>query len=155
LCCSPLLSQLEAEERFVPLKKGLISVGAGIFNITRTHMQWLAEIEYKWKPVFFELRPQVGFFITDCHATYFYGGISYDIMLPLRLVLTPSFCPGLYFKGDRGKNLGYPLEFRSCLELSFRFVNENRIGAKFYHISNASLGSHNPGANNFVLFVAF
>jgi hypothetical protein len=50
----------------------------------------------------------------------------------------------VYRQGD-GRDLGYPLEFRSQLEIGHRFRGGPRIALAFSHLSNAGLGSHNPG----------
>jgi hypothetical protein len=59
-------------------------------------------------------------------------------------VLTPSFAAGYYDNGD-GVDLGHEVEFRSSIELSYRFDNRTRLGVSFYHLSNASIGDTNPG----------
>jgi len=48
--------------------------------------------------------------------------------------------------------LGFPLEYRSSAELSYRLKNKSRFGAMFYHISNSSLGFKNPGTECLVFF---
>jgi hypothetical protein len=60
------------------------------------------------------------------------------------LVLTPSFGAGLYADGG-GKELGHAVEFRSQIEIAYRFDNRARLGLAFSHISNASIGDKNPG----------
>ncbi len=133
---------------------GLLSVGMGLFNVTGVHKRYLWEVEYKFKPVIDQLRPQVGIFGSEMGSTYLYGGISYDIFIGKRLVFTPSFCPGVYSRGY-GKDLGFPIEFRSAFEGAYRFRGGYRFGGMFYHVSNAHLSSRNPGVNNFVVFAAF
>ncbi len=132
----------------------LVSIGAGCVNVTGVHKSWLVQAEYKWKPVVSELRPQVGIFITSLGSTFLYGGISYDILIGKKVVLTPSFCPGLYYRGE-GKDLGFPLEFKSAMDIAYRFKNESRIGASFYHLSNAHLSRRNPGVNILAFYYAF
>ena len=65
-------------------------------------------------------------------------------------MLTPSLAAGLYEDGD-GKDLGHIVEFRSSLELAYRFDNRARLGLSFYHLSNASLDDNNPGTEVFSL----
>ena len=51
-----------------------------------------------------------------------------------------------------GKDLGYPLEFKSEVQVSLdlsRLATE--LGMSYNHISNASLGTKNPGANSYML----
>ncbi|MGE5195791.1 MAG: acyloxyacyl hydrolase, partial [Anaerolineae bacterium] len=132
-------------------KKALLSMGMGTYNVTGQRQKILYQAEYKWKPPAYDLRPQAGIFTTNVGATYVYGGVGYDFFIGKRVVLTPSFSPGIYFKG-KGKDLGFPVEFRSAIELAFRFKNEGRLGAEFYHISNAHLSRRNPGVNILVGF---
>ena len=72
-----------------------------------------------------------------------------DLYLTNKIVVTPSFAPGLYERGD-GKDLGHAIEFRSGLDLAYRRKNGARIGAEFHHLSNASLDENNPGAETFL-----
>jgi hypothetical protein len=61
----------------------------------------------------------------------------------------PSFTPGLYGQGD-GKDLGHMVEFKSEVQLSFDFLKNSELGFSYNHISNASLGEKNPGANSYM-----
>ena len=61
--------------------------------------------------------------------------------------ITPSFAPGYYNYGD-GKDLGYPLEFKSEVQISLDLSKSTQLGMSYNHISNASLGTKNPGANS-------
>jgi hypothetical protein len=132
----------------------LFQFGVGIFNIRRErNRQPQGSFEYKWRPVVYTLRPLVGLMMTSRGSGYVYGGAGLDLFLTKRLVLTPSFAPGLYWRGG-GKEMGFPLEFRSSIELAAVFKNHARFGVQFYHISNASLGWKNPGEESFVLFLA-
>ena len=66
------------------------------------------------------------------------------------LTLTPSFAPGYYSYGN-GKDLGYPLEFKSEIQMSFDLSESTtHLGMSYNHISNASLGNKNPGANSYM-----
>jgi hypothetical protein len=101
-------------------------------------------LEYRFAEKFLIFKPIAGIMGTTDRAAYGYGGIRVDLFLGRRLVLTPSFAAGLYADGD-GKELGHTIEFRSGAELAWRFDNRARVGAGFYHISNAGLGKSNPG----------
>ncbi len=50
--------------------------------------------------------------------------------------------------------MGFPINFRSALELSYIFHNKGRFGAQFNHISNAHMFHKNPGANSLFIFYA-
>ena len=67
------------------------------------------------------------------------------------MFLLPSFSAGLYQEFDEGKDMGYPLEFKSEVELNFKILNSSIIGVSYSHISNADIGDKNPGSDN-ILF---
>jgi len=94
------------------------------------------------------LQPVTGAFITADDATYVYTGFQ----IPKKsgsITFTPSFTPGLYSKGD-GKDLGHTIEFKSEIQLMFEISPDSEIGMSYNHISNASLGDKNPGANSYI-----
>ena len=93
--------------------------------------------------------PITGGFITDNSAAYIYTGIEWNLDVGGGLTFTPSFAPGLYHKGD-GKDLGHVLEFKSEVQLSFAASDNTNIGLSYNHVSNASLGDKNPGANSYM-----
>ncbi len=94
-----------------------------------------------------KLSPISGFMMTADSDTYFYTGVQADYKIG-KLNLTPSFSPGLYSVGD-GKDLGYPLEFKSELQISIDFFG-SRLGYSQSHLSNADLGDKNPGADSYM-----
>ena len=94
------------------------------------------------------LSPITGGFITENQALYAYTGVEWNFDLgPINF--TPSFAPGLYGEGD-GKDLGHILEFKSEFQASFNFSENSQLGMSYNHISNASLGDKNPGANSYM-----
>ena len=95
-----------------------------------------------------KLSPITGGFLTEKNAFYLYTGIQAEYELGF-LTITPSFAPGYYNDGD-GKDLGYPLEFKSEIQMSFNLSDDAHLGMSYNHISNASLGSKNPGANSYM-----
>ena len=95
------------------------------------------------------ISPVTGFLITENNAGYIYTGIQAQYNLG-KLNITPSFTPGLYGEGD-GKDLGHVLEFKSELQLSLDFFTNSKLGFSYNHISNASLGDKNPGANSYMV----
>ncbi len=94
------------------------------------------------------ISPITGGFITENSAAYIYTGFEWNMEMG-ELTFTPSFAPGLYHKGD-GKDLGHVLEFKSEVQLSYAFSKDTRIGVSYNHVSNASLGNKNPGANSYM-----
>ena len=63
--------------------------------------------------------------------------------------ITPSFTPGVYNQGD-GKDLGHLVEFKSEVQISLELPRESQFGISYNHLSNASLGDKNPGANSYM-----
>ena len=94
------------------------------------------------------ISPITGGFITENSSAYFYTGIEWNIDMG-SLEFTPSFAPGLYHKGD-GKDLGHVLEFKTEVQLSYSFSKDASFGVSYNHVSNASLGDKNPGANSYM-----
>ena len=94
------------------------------------------------------LSPITGAMITADSATYFYTGIQANYKLGA-MNFTPSFTPGYYNQGD-GKDLGHALEFKSEVQLSLELPKDSQLGFSYNHLSNASLGSKNPGANSYM-----
>tara|TARA_B100001750_G_scaffold218576_1_gene204809 strand:- start:6 stop:521 length:516 start_codon:yes stop_codon:yes gene_type:complete len=94
------------------------------------------------------LSPITGGFITESNAFYLYTGVQAEYEIGF-LKITPSFAPGFYSDGD-GKDLGHPLEFKSEIQVSLDLSENTNIGMSYNHISNASLGTKNPGANSYM-----
>ena len=95
-----------------------------------------------------KLSPITGGFLTENNAFYLYSGVQAEYELGF-LTITPSFAPGYYNYGS-GKDLGYPLEFKTEIQVSFDLSDTSNLGMSYNHISNASLGTKNPGANSYM-----
>jgi lipid A 3-O-deacylase len=154
LLCWPCLVFAQTENHSVKNPSHL-HIGAGVFDIGRRHRRHFQYLfEYRREIDFYHIRPLIALGGTFKGSTLLSAGAGYDIFLGKYFVLTPSFAPGLYFKGD-GRDLGCVLEFRSSIEISFIFKNKARLGAQYYHVSNASLGYKNPGEESLIIFYAF
>ena len=94
------------------------------------------------------LSPITGAFITADNAGYFYTGIQGQYKIG-NLDFTPSFTPGMYYEGD-GKDLGHFIEFKTELQISLNLSENSQLGFSYNHISNATLGDNNPGANSYM-----
>ena len=94
------------------------------------------------------LSPITGVLITSDNAGYVYTGVQAQYKIGI-LNITPSFTPGLYHEGD-GKDLGHMLEFKSEVQLSLDLSKNTELGFSYNHLSNASLGDKNPGANSYM-----
>ena len=95
------------------------------------------------------LSPITGGFLTEKSAFYLYTGVQAEYNLGL-FTVTPSFAPGYYNVGD-GKDLGSALEFKSEVQMSLNLSDSTEFGMSYNHISNASLGDKNPGANSYMI----
>ena len=94
------------------------------------------------------LSPITGFMMTADNAKYAYTGVQAQYKIGA-LNIIPSFTPGLYGEGD-GKDLGHIIEFKSELQLSIDLLQNTELGFSYNHLSNASLGDKNPGANSYM-----
>ena len=94
------------------------------------------------------LSPITGALITSDNAAYFYTGVQAQYSIGALNVI-PSFTPGIYEQGD-GKDLGHIIEFKSEVQLSLDLPKDSQFGFSYNHLSNASLGDKNPGANSYM-----
>ena len=94
------------------------------------------------------LSPITGVMITETNTTYLYTGVQAQYKIGA-IEITPSFAPGYYNEGN-GKDLGHALEFKSEVQLSLELPKSSQIGFSYNHLSNASLGDKNPGANSYM-----
>jgi len=95
------------------------------------------------------ISPITGGFLTENSAAYIYTGVEWNYAIGDKLKFTPSFAPGIYHEGN-GKDLGHALEFKTEVQASYSVSESTSIGMSYNHISNASLGDKNPGANSYM-----
>lgn len=131
-----------------------ISAAIGMFDVTDDDTATSLRLEYRsGAPVYFEdLHAWGGALITTDMTLWGGGGLLYDLQLTDSLYVTPSLGVGLYDEGDSDKDLDFPIQFRSQLEIGYQFPSQGRIGLSFAHFSNASLGDHNPGTETLNLY---
>jgi lipid A 3-O-deacylase len=128
-----------------------IAIGGGAFDVlphvnpSTSKTTGLALSEYRFGDVLWILAPFVGAFGTGQGAFYGYGGVGFDINLGERFIVTPSTAVGYFHRGT-GVDLAANCEFRTGAEFAYRFDNLSRLGVGMYHISNAGIGKHDPGA---------
>jgi hypothetical protein len=117
-------------------------VGAGVVESFDPDPRGLVSFEYRYAAGPLRPSPWIAAEATAGDRFFGFGGFV-DVPLGRRFVLSPSLGAGLYVDGgDPG--LGWHLEFRSSLELTWR-AGATRVGAAFAHYSNAGLGDANPG----------
>lgn len=114
---------------------------------------WAVEFQKK-DPIYRCIHTQQGILVIDKKNLYLFAGIGSLHALAPFLDLYLSFSPGLYFHKDI-LNLGCIIEFRSCFELAWHLNPRLKLAAQFFHLSNASISSKNPGVNGSVLSLGF
>lgn len=134
------------------------ALSAGAFNVLNGDTSGEAGFELRIRPLWegaaalpWVLRPAAGAMATTEGALYGYLGFRLEIPVGERWTLTPQTAAGAYDRGD-DKELGGSLQFRSGLELAYEVNPGNRVGAVFYHLSNAGFDDRNPGSESLVLF---
>ena len=143
-----------AEEKNINTRSTEISVFTGTFDFSdegkkSTLVGFQHQNENLNRDTFLgNLSPVTGLLITADNAGYVYTGVQAQYKIGA-LNFTPSFTPGLYHEGD-GKDLGHVIEFKSELQISLDLPNTSELGFSYNHISNASLGDKNPGANSYM-----
>jgi len=130
-----------------------VSVGGGVYDFNRTQVGQ-GRVELRFADSFLYLKPMLGLLVTTDKAVYGYGGLRLDLYLGRRWVVTPNAALGGYHRGD-GINLGATLEFKTGIEIDYRFDDHSRLGVAVDHISNAGITQQNPGANSALVYYSF
>jgi hypothetical protein len=128
-----------------------LSFGTGCFDVVQKRDPSAeAVVEYRGGRAARPFRGIVVATMTRDSSAFLAAGVGYEVTFGRRWVLMPTFAPGYYRQGN-GKDLGYPLEFRSQLELGYQFAPGHRFSVAFSHLSNAGLGRSNPGQESLTL----
>jgi len=127
----------------------VVSVGAWE-TLRNNYRKSEVDIDYRSGLELWILRPHIGVLAAGDGDYYGFGGFVSDFKLTDRIILTLNTAIGGY--GGHGYNLGSHFEFRNGAEISYRFYDDWRAGAGFYHISNAGLTRENGGSES-ALFV--
>jgi len=144
-----------AEEKNVNENETELNFFTGMFDFSdTTQASGLIGVQHQNDELFREsflgkISPITGGFLTEKNAFYLYTGAQAEYNLGF-LTLTPSFAPGYYSYGN-GKDLGSALEFKSEVQVSLDLSDSTEFGMSYNHISNASLGDKNPGANSYMI----
>jgi len=126
-------------------------VGAGSWETLRAPFRTEeVDIDYRFgNSILWKLRPQAGVLIAGDGDYYGYGGFVADFHLTDHVVLTLNTAIGYY--GGGGYDLGSHFEFRNGGDIAYQFDNGWRLGAGFYHISNAGITRENGGSESTLL----
>lgn len=129
-----------------------LTFGVGKFDIIHDR-ETDAELrlDYRFGNKFWIFKP----FLTGAYVTngmsFLGAGVLVDVYLGNRWVITPQFSP-TWWRGKTDElDLGYGLEFRSRIELAYRFDNRARLGLSIDHSSNAGFGDRNPGTESLMI----
>lgn len=134
---------------------GSFTTSAGIVQFQGQN--WGQELRFtqnfkKWK----RFNPVVDFSLTDKGGAWLGLGLyqQFDIdVAGVPLFAGFSFAPGAYMAGN-DIDLGYPLEFRSGVELGVRFGEDWRVSLSYDHRSNGDFSAVNPGMETIQLRVS-
>ena len=130
-----------------------VAVGIGAGDVLDSSPEFGYGAEYRFVPVWRDLRPIVGFNATAREDWYVYAGVRYFFRISEVWRFDPTFAVG-YFEPGGGIELGGSLEFRSGFELSRRMSERIRFAIGFAHLSNARIYRSNPGTETVSLSIA-
>jgi lipid A 3-O-deacylase len=133
-----------------------ISIAGGWYDFNRQKDEGGEfRIEYRSDYKLWVFKPFASFGATTQGQTFTGGGLLIDVYFGRRWVMTPSISANYYTGENSKQDLGYPLEFRSQLEVAYRFDDRSRLGVALSHYSNAGLGDENPGTETASVYYSF
>ncbi len=130
-----------------PEGRGAYVFTAGDFDrVDRVAQTWSLGFERRWGHfILWRFKPFVGADFTGRRSLYAYGGLRLDLHLLANLEISPSLALTGYLHGG-GKILGSPVDFRSGIDVEWRFAGGIRAGIAYHHLSHWVLfGPNNPG----------
>ncbi len=95
-----------------------------------------------------------GLMLTQSNNSYLYYGLKRDWPLSRSWWLSTSLSAGLFDNNHR-IDLGHSIEFRSKLELVYRWPNQHQLGLAVSHLSNSRMSSKNPGTETVNIIYTF
>ena len=129
-----------------------ITVAGGWFDFNRKHDEGAEfRLEYRSNKKIWLFKPFVTSAVASNGMTFVGAGVLVDIYLGPNWVVTPSFAVTWWQSKTKDLDLGHPIEFRSQIEMAYRFENHSRLGLSISHYSNAKLVKKNPGTEALML----
>jgi lipid A 3-O-deacylase len=125
-------------------KGGLLGFSAGAVGIKDSVQFSFFSLAYTFNKRFWALAPHLGLIVTTQTALYAYAGLGLELCPAPRWMIIPRLSAG-YYHDFGNQDLGNSLEFFSSLEMAYRLQDQSRLGLVLGHMSNARLGSENPG----------
>jgi lipid A 3-O-deacylase len=120
-----------------------LMLGLGAFDPFDNGSAAGATLEYRLGRKLFVIGPAIGGIANSDGGLFGYFGLYADLSIG-PFYFTPQLGLGAYHQGD-SRDLGGVFQFRETVELSYRFANGHRLGARVAHISNADIHERNPG----------
>jgi lipid A 3-O-deacylase len=119
----------------------------GSYDIDGSHSATDFRVDYEYATSVWldDLKPWLGVQATTDGSLWLGGGLLYDWQFAESWHLKPGVGVGYYSRGSSDLDLGYPVEFRTQLELAKDLNPNNSLGLAVSHLSNANLDSVNPG----------
>jgi len=120
---------------------------AGAFDrVDRVAQTSDVEFQHRWGGfLLWRAKPFVGAGVTGRRSVYAFAGLVLGVHATRHLVISPSLAVAAYYRGG-GKDLGSPVDFRSGVDVQWRFRGGARLGIAYHHISHWFLfGAFNPG----------
>ncbi len=152
--CTLFATSLTVEAADVHASVPMLNLTAGVVDVlerSHSHDRLRLGVEYRFRAQgSWKLIPAVGYAFAANGAQFVYADLRHDFWMTDRWLLIPSFGLGSFDNGD-SIDLGQRLEFRSGLELAYRFHGQYRVGAAFFHLSNGGLSERNPGTEALVM----
>ena len=128
------------------------AVGSYDFDGSHSATDFRIDYEYEHSVIVDNLKPWLGAQATTDGSLWLGGGVLYDWQFADTWHLKPSLGVGYYSRGSSDLDLGYPVEFRSQLEIAKDINAQNSLGLAVSHLSNANLDSENPGVEVLSLY---
>jgi hypothetical protein len=136
-------------------RRPVAAASFGVFGLRENEdSSAVLEVEYRFAPRRWGVRPVVGAAATSRGASYLRLGAGRDFRLAERWTAHLGFAGNSYFEGS-GKELGSGLEFRSTFEVYYRLRGDLDLGLSLAHLSNSGIGDINPGVETLGLTLAW
>lgn len=122
-----------------------LSVSGGEVQFQRASIGSEAYVRYEFDHKFGPFQNALGVSLTDSGDGWIgFGQLWTKEFAQGRAYVQLHAMPGIYIQGD-GPDLGFPIEFRSGVEVGYTARNGIRFGLSYDHRSNADIKALNPG----------